>query len=288
MNSAYRKMMEQQCVSDGAQQAFYEKVQSVQMRKRKPVFVKAAAIAACICLVIPLTAYAVEAIFGISVVEIIEDGTLWGKPGAGYRTNYPDAISRPLSDFPEAIQKIDGYTQKVYESWEDAENELGINLVENTFLSGEGVAKDFCYLLEVDGIKGRKHCFASYEGKDGQFYRATVTAAYRHQDMHITVRSAVTAEHPAISEEDEELMHWSGVRYDSSYVEEIVQEQYATANGINATIVTVDWTGSHATDYEASFSANGASYRITVRSYDPKQDAQSKDVLIEILEGFVF
>lgn len=289
MNNTYRKMMEQQCLSDSAQQAFYEKMQSAQPRKRTPVYVKGIAIAACVCLMVPVTAFALENIFGISIVEVVEDFTLSGNPGIGYKTTYPDMNSRPLSDFPEEIQTIgDDYVLKTYNSWEEAEQELGIKLIDNTVLSGEGVTKAFAYNLEYDGISGRQHCFAYYNGKDGQFYRATITAAYRYQGMNITVRSVVTVDHPAISEERESDMHWGSVLYESDDVEEIIQEQYAAKNGINATIVTVDWNGVHGTDYEASFSANGASYRITVRSYDPDRDAETKAMLIEIIEGFVF
>lgn len=289
MNNTYRKMMEQQCISDSAQQAFYEKMQNAQPQKRTPMHVKVIAIAACMCLMVPVTALAVENIFGISIVEIIEDITLLGNPGVGYETNYPGMTSRPLNDFPEEIQTIgDDYVLKTYNSWEEAEQELGIKLIDNTVLSGEDVTKERAYDLSYDGVSGRQHCFAYYNGKDGQFYRATVTAAYRYQDMNITVRSVVTVDHPVISEERKSDMHWVSVLYESDDVEEIIQEQYAAGNGINATIVAVDWNGTHATDYEASFSANGASYRITVRSYDPKRDAETKAMLIEILEGFVF
>jgi len=288
MSNAYRNMMEQQCLSDGAQQAFYEKLHTAQPQRKKNVLPKAILIAACICLLIPATALAVEHIFGISMVEVVAGFTLDGNPGIGYETNYPGMSSRPLSDFPEEIQTIgDDYVLKTYGSWEEAEQELGIELMDNTVLSDESVTKERSYDLSLDGIPERQHCFA-YNGKDGRFYRATVTAAYRYQNMNITVQSVVTVDHPAISEEKESSMHWSGVMYESDNVENITQEQYTAENGIQATVVAVDWVGIHGTDYEASFSANGASYRITVRSYDPKLDAETKALLLDILEGFSF
>jgi len=289
MSNAYRNMMEQQCLSDGAQQAFYEKLHTAQPQRKKNVLPKALLIAACICLLIPATALAVEHIFGISMVEVVAGFTLDGNPGIGYETNYPGMSSRPLSDFPEEIQTIgDDYVLKTYGSWEEAEQELGIELMDNTVLSDESVTKERSYDLSLDGIPERQHCFAYYNGKDGRFYRATVTAAYRYQNMNITVQSVVTVDHPAISEEKESSMHWSGVMYESDNVENITQEQYTAENGIQATVVAVDWVGIHGTDYEASFSANGASYRITVRSYDPKLDAETKALLLDILEGFSF
>ena len=106
--------------------------------------------------------------------------------------------------------------------------------------------------------------------------------------MFITLRSTVTCEHPAISKEREYEMHAHGVLYEDRDVAEIVQEQYLAKNGINATLITVDHIGSKTTDYEAIFSANGASYRITVHSYDKAQDMEAKNTLISVLEGFVF
>ena len=41
-------------------------------------------------------------------------------------------------------------------------------------------------------------------------------------------------------------------------------------------------------NYEATFSADGASYRITIKSYDPNRDEEAKEYLIQILEAFVF
>ena len=158
----------------------------------------------------------------------------------------------------------------------------------NAFLFDDSVTRERSYNLKEEGIPQRVHCFAQYNGLDNQFYRATITAAYRCDNMLITLMSTVTCEHPAISKEREYEMHWHGVMYEDREVDEIVQEQYLTENGINATLITVDRKGSKATDYEATFSANGASYRITIHSYDKGRDAEVKETLISILEGFVF
>lgn len=79
-----------------------------------------------------------------------------------------------------------------------------------------------------------------------------------------------------------------GVRYEDRQVDEIVEEQYLAENGIHATLITVDRNRGRSTDYEATFSANGASYRITIHSYDNERDGEVKDTLKNILDSFVF
>lgn len=282
-------MMEQQCLSNSAQQAFYEKVQTSQLRKKTAVVVKIAVIAACICLLIPITVFAVEIISGYSIVEIFEGKTNSNHFDTGYQVTYPDALSRPLSDFPEELHNMEEqYTVHTYASWEDAEISLGIKLINNTVLSGEGIQKARSYNLAYDGISGRQHCFAYFNGKSGQFYRAMITAAYRYQNAHITVHSTVTAQHPEISGEDAYRLHQTGVEYRDADVVSITQEPYAANNGIQTSIVRVEWANGHSPEYAACFFANGASYKITVSSYDPQKDAESRALLIDILDAFVF
>ena len=288
MNNAYSKLMEQQCLSEQAKQSIYSNLQRKEETKTQPFFLRAAIVAACILLMVPITAYAVKTIFGMSVVEIVKGNTSTGNFGTGYEVHYPELTSRQLSDFPEEIQTMEDYRLVIYDSWQDAEEELGITLANNTFLFNESVTRERSYNLKEEGIFQRVHCFGQYNGLDNQFYRATITAAYRYDNMFITLRSTVTCEHPAISKEREYEMHWHGVMYEDRDVDEIVQEQYITENGINATLVTVDRNRGKSTDYEATFSANGASYRITIHSYDKGRDAEVKDTLLNILEGFVF
>lgn len=288
MNRAYREMMQQQCLSADAQRAFFEKAQAPQHRRKAPTIVKIAAVAACLCLLIPLGAYAVERIFGYSIVEIFENSTPFDTPGTGYQVEHPDTFSRPLSDFSEEIREVDRFMLKAYDSWAEAEDALGIKLVENTFLSGENVQKIAAYDLRHDGLSGRQHCFTYYHGKSGQFYRAMLTAVYRYQDAQITLHSTVTAEHPEISEEDARRLHQTAVGYENADVQDITREAYTAANGIQTDIVRVEWTSGHAPEYAACFSANGASYKITVTARDPQADAESRALLIEVLEAFVF
>lgn len=288
MNNPYRKLMEQQHLSEQAKQAFYYNSQHYKRKKAYPFILKVATIAVCILLLIPITVYAVEHIFGVNIVEMLTGETIHGKDALGYEVSFPGISYRPLSDFPEEIQKMDGHQLAVYSSWKQAEEDLGITLVNNSFFEEESLEKANAYDLKYDGVFSRVHCFAHYEGLEGQFCSASITAAYQYDNMQITLYSVVTCKHPLISDEDAFRSHGSGVLYYSDEVEQILQEQYMAANGITANIVTVDRTGSKSTDYEATFSANGASYRITIHSYQTGRDAEVKDTLIKILEGFIF
>lgn len=288
MNHAYRKLMEQQCLSDQAKQTIYCKLHEKEKKNTQPFLFRAAIVAVCILLTVPMTVYAAKTIFGSGVVEIVEGNTSTGKLGTGFEVSFPELTSRQLSDFPEEIQTMEDYRLVVYDAWQEAEETLGITLVNNTFLLGEGVTKERAYNLKDEGIFQRAHCYASYNGLDNQFYRATITAAYRYDNMFISLRSTVTCEHPAISKQEEYEMHWNGFLYEDRDVEEISQEQYLAQNGINATVITIDRTGSRSTDYVAAFSANGASYRITVHAYENGKNEEAKEVLESILEGFTF
>lgn len=288
MSNTYHSLMKKQCLSTQAKACIYDKLLNRKEHRTQPILRWAVAVACCVLLLIPITAFAAESLFGISIVEIVKGNMHTGSKGIGYEVSHPDLVSYQLSDFPEEIQTMEDYRLVVYETWQDAEAELGITLADNPVLFDDSVRKDYTFRLEEKRIFQRAHCYATYNGKDGQFYRATIQAAYRYDNMHITLSSVVTCEHPAISKEKEYAMHGHGVWYRDHDVENIQQESYLAKNGINATIVTVDRVGAKSTDYEASFSAGGASYRITVRSYDKSRDVEAKEALIDILEGFVF
>lgn len=288
MNNPYRNLMAQQHLSEQAKQAFYYNLKHSEHKKKHSFIPKFAAITACILLLIPITVYAVEQIFGVSLVEMITDVSSRGKNAVGYEVTYPELSNRPLADFPEEIQVMNGNKLSVYSSWAEAEEELGVALLNNRFFTDEQVTNEYAYNLKEEGIFKRVHCFAYYNGLDNQFYRASITAAYRYDNMHITLRSTVTCDHPAISAEESKDLHWSSAYYETEDVEQISQEEYTTTNGVTANIVTVDRTGSKSTGYEATFSAGGASYRITIHSYETGRDAEVKDTLIKILEGFIF
>ena len=288
--NAYRRLMQQQSLSQQKKQAIYHKLTQEQPKGTKRAALRVVIAVACIVMLVPITVLAMENIFGFSLVTSKTGQLSTGRDGIGYEIAYPEAYARPLSDFSEELRTLDGYVNKAYDTWQDAEAELGFTLVNNPVLFGEGVTREPSYNLREIGLGPRVHCYASYSGKDSQLYRAVVTAGYRYNNMSITVRANVACEHPAISEEQEASMHGVGVLYEQTNVEEILQEQYVAENGITATIVSVNHKNRGETDYEASFSVNGVSYRITISPNDRTggRNEAAKAYLIEILNGFVF
>ena len=288
MNNAYRNFMKQQCLSEQARQAFYDGIQRSAGKRACGPLLKAAVIAACILLMVPITIFAAETIFNSSIIEIISGETSTGKLGTGVEASYPEVSSRALSEFSEEVRTMDEYTVVAYDSWQEAEEALGITLVKNALLFGETIKKESAYDLRSAGIGKRAQCHTIYNGMDHQLYRATLAAAYRYEQTHITLRATVTCQHPGIPEEKEYEMHWSGVTYEDADVAEISQQQYAAANGIQATIVTVTRTKNKGASYRAYFAANGASYIITAKTYDRNYMEETKAILEDILEAFVF
>ena len=295
MNNAYRKLMEQQNLSEQANSDFYEKLEAAKPPRKKKVILKVAAIAACICLLIPISALAMENIFGFSLVEFIERNITQRTPGEGYDINYTNVYSRPIFDFSPELQNLDGDRSVGHDSWEEAEVELGIDLITNSILSDAETVPYEQYVPEMnpnpdEPVLGSDlhHCVARYFAKGGQFYLAYVTAAYLRDGLLINVSTTLTAEHPAFSQEDVAKLHTLEVTYPKADVEQFSQAQYTAESGLTATIMEIDRTASQSTLYEATFAANGASYKIQVDAEPGGNDADAKALLIEILEGFVF
>lgn len=233
----------------------------------------------------------IEASFAASSnqIEIITGNTVAGESETGYVFHYPGATYRPLSDLSEEIRTMEDYRLVTYDSWQQAEEALGITLIDNTFLSDKSVTKARTYNLKGQGIPDPVHCCTVYEGLDNRLYRATVRAAYYYHDTHITVQSVVICAHPAISSEEAGRLHESRMHYSDGFAVNISQEQCFAANDIPAVIVTVDRSDRSADEYVATFFANGASYQIRATSkYDNERAAEAKEALIEVLQSFVF
>lgn len=287
MNNLYRDLMEQQFLSDNAKHAFYYNLQRTGRQEKHRIRLKTAVIAVCVFLMIPITAMAVESIWGIGIVEVFSGK---GKFGNGFEITFPDVTSRSPSDFSTEVQSTRKGIMRITtfnDSWQEAEQELGMTLVENEILSNTRKATAYTHQFD-DGTEKPVHCATTYDVKDEQLYRVRLTAAYQWQQMQIQLDSTVTCEHPAIPKEKEHEFHDSGIRYDSDIVSNIIQEQYYAENGIQSTIVTLEHTGYLPTKYIACFATNDTSYTVTVFSRDTQHSQDAKALLIDIIEAFQF
>lgn len=299
MKEAYTKLMLQQHTSPDADAVFFEKLEK-SYKKPRPTW-KVAIAVACILLLVPVTVWAAENIFGITKVTQCQRPTYDNKPGIGLDIQYENLQNYPIKDFPQHLQKLQEAQFIGHDSWADAESYLGIDLVENPLLT----TADTRRMTPFDGIKlgEREHCLGIYRAADGQFYAGTVQAGYQRNGVDFVVSAMVTAEHPTVDQEAiTKYYHGTSITYLDMYGIEIETEQYTTREGIPVLIVMVSRNQRNAYDYRADildcsayFAVNNVSYTVMNNAFSFTSDdlenyANAKEkvmsVMLEVLEGF--
>lgn len=292
MNNPYRKLMEQQHLSDQIKQTVYNNLYSTEPNKPRFTFLKVAAVVACIMLMIPISVLAVEYIFSIARFDSVENATINDQAGVGYSIKFDTIQNHPITDFSEHLQNLEKTTLVGYDSWEDAEEDLGIDLISNSILTDGETEQILPYVPK--GTPQAPHCEGVYLVADGQLYASHISAVYKRSRVNFMVSAQLTAEHPTIA--DEELKHLHGFEY--IYFQEdnpsFKTEQYTTKNGIPMTISITNTACSSEdragfTDFNVYFAVNDISYEVWVCGCEGIwDDSHIYTVLCEILEGFVF
>lgn len=301
MHEAYTKLMLQQNLSVEADAAFYEKLENTQPKKRMQPTLRAAAIAACILLLIPVTVLAVESIFGVIKVTQCERPTYDDKPGVGLDIQYENIKDYAIKDFPKHLQELEEGEVIYHESWTDAEEYLGIDLLANSLFTDADTRQRPQYFDSWNGP--RKHCQGIYRVMDGQFYSASIQAAFHRSGVSFDVAATVTADHPTVNKEDIlKYYHGNCITYLDRHGTQIDTEQYTTQAGIPVLIVTVSRNslnvyniGADILDCNAYFAVNDISYEVCISGWSfgtndldtyasPKEKIMA--TMIEVLEGF--
>ena len=297
MKDAYIKLMVQQHTNGDA--AFMEKLEHAQPKKKPRPVLRAAIVAACICLIIPVTVYAVTHIFNTMHVTKTERPTLDNNPGIGMDIFYEDIAYYPLSAFSPQVQELKESTEALYDSWTDAEAYLGIDLLNNSLFTAED------YRLLAAWKKPGKVCNSFYYVWDGIFSGATVCSVLQHDRTEYVITARAMAEHAAEYDETIKLYyHGSSFTYRQYPVREVslVTEEYVTKAGIPVLLViatregrsTEDWDSVQG--YTAFFAVNNISYRVDLSSRSfgtDDMDTYSTPFekytagMKEILDGFV-
>ena len=294
MDEAYAKLMMQQNPSKELDTEFYEKLEAADTgKKHKPVWKSAAAIA-CILLLIPVTVWAAESIFGITKANICERPTpISGVAGIGLDIEYENIENHSLKDFSKHLRELEESEEVLHENLEKAEEYLGIDLVDNPVLAAEDTR-------QVAAFKERGKNFKTYCCIwEEHFLFAEVQSVYHRNDVRFNLTATVTADHPTI---DEMEYHNTRLTYFDEHNREILTEQYVTQAGIPVLIVTVmeyDYRDDHDNrtilDYFACFAVNNISYKLepTAWSFDDDDLDQYADAdekvaatLKEVLDGF--
>jgi len=304
MKVAYTKLMVQQHTSEDA--AFYEKLENTS-KTRKPVW-KAAIVAACILLMIPVTVYAIN--FLTHDAQTMEThGTMeplptdsgfydWRFrhvdviPTDDFEVNFGDLKRFSIKEFPRNVRKANSMVVH-YDSWEQAVDDLDLGYLNNTVLADDDTEKT---KLRVAINYGEEptHCMMEYVGLDDQPCLAYLHANYERNDIELTVQANIGIEHPTALEEYYEMLHTHGYGMPHRDRPKYEYEAYTTANGIPVTITKTTAT-QHYFHYSAYFAVNNISYSVDIGewSFSPLSGEEFETpeekvmaTLLEVLEGF--
>lgn len=288
MNKAYTKLMIQQNTSGDT--AFYEKLEKAPKQKVHRTSWKAAVAAVCILLLIPVTVWAAETIFGVTLIKHLEGLDFRGIDSIGYEAQVKNVDNIPITEFSEYLQELKESELAYFDTWEEAEQIIGIALLDNPILTDEytNPMKSF-----YTGKTPPLACIeAQYEALEGQLFSVKLSGQYYRNRVGFWVSAQMTADNPQMSEELFQLYHGFGKRYyPTSKTDGICVEQYTTENGIPMTIVLPE--NGYSTP-EAYFSVNNVSYHVDISRYETLTSKETEemakeralDVLREVLEGF--
>lgn len=281
MDKQYKNLMEQQNIPAEVTAQFYEKMEQTETR-RKPVRWKAALVAACIVLMIPITVLAVETIFGTPKVKL---GKLdWHDSPNGYSVQFDNLDSFPLDAFPEELHHLAEHKFVPCDSWEDAEETLGIDLLNNPVLSK---ARKVTLKYNKTAVEEQMnaHSRIVYAQHNGQLYLVSTSAHYLCDGLSLDLKAKLTVEHPELDAKTQQLLLGSeGVVVKPVNVK-ISYEEYTTKAGIPVMILR--WDRGRVFQYTAFFAVNDISYEVTAWGDLSDRENTAKQILLDVLDGFM-
>lgn len=296
MKEAYTKLMMQQHTCEQSDAVFFERLEQATSERRRRNPWKTAAVAACILLLIPATVWATENIFGITKVTQLERPYCNDKPGIGVDIQYENLENLELEAFSSQLQELEEGQVLYYESWQEAERYLGVDLLDNSLLAAEDTKR----MTPIDGDKPgqRAHCVGIYRVADGQFFAASIRAGYRHNNVEFIVGAMATAQHPNVDQNIiTKYYHGSSMTYLDRNNTQIDTQQYTTRSGIPVLIITatrgqLNEFDDGLIDCTAYFAVNNISYTVSYSggSFSSLNSDLWADqvvgVIKEVLEGF--
>ncbi len=276
MDKQYKNLMEQQNIGEEVNAEFYAKLEKTKTR-RKSLGWKVALIAACLAMLIPLTAFAVENIFRVPEVKLGDTVHFVGMNG--YMVRFEGMDSYPLSVFPEEVQHMtEIYKCVACSSWEAAEEKLGIDLLNNSFLANASRIT-----MKYDDL-GTVHSRIMYSQYEGQLFYVSTSAYYKYDEVQLNLNAKLTVEHPAMTEEDKQaLLGVEGAVTKPENVE-TTYENYTTKDGIP--VVILRWEYEPFDRYMALFAVNDITYELTAYASSTVSDDIAKQTLLTALDGF--
>lgn len=276
MDKQYKNLIAQQNISAETTARFYEKLEETKSL-RKPVRLKAVLVAVCIALMIPLTVLAVENIFGAPKVKLGELD--WYDGPNGYSIRFENLDSFPLDAMPKQMQTITEHKRVPYDSWEAAEKDLGIDLLNNTFLQNASKIT-----MRYDDL-GRTHCKITYSSYENQLFYVSPSAHYKYDGIQLDLKAKLVVEHPELDEESKQVLLGLEGAVTKPETVDLSYEKYTTKAGIPVVILRCDTGFAQHIEYTAMFAVNNISYQVTAWVNRDREE-NDRQILLDVLEGF--
>lgn len=246
--------------------------------KRKSIRpLRAALIAAALCLALVGTAFSAAHYFGVQIVNGAgeNDYDFWTEGGIA---------CYPVDSLSDELKKPENQgTYLTFRSWRLLEDFIGIDLMNNPVLDG-------CYPL--------RYSQAMIRGEDraeGKYFvwaapgleRILINGCFEMGDVDIDVEGYLYTERKTEDREE-----WDERFSDRSFVEgsQTSRESYTAKNGLKAQVITVEYP-TNPNGYSAghgcmaAVSINGIPFIIKTSSHNSMDEA--REALYRILDGFV-
>lgn len=238
-------------------------------RRRLPRLARTGLIAACLCLALIGTAAAVH----YSNVRIVggDDGFTEMKGGI---------VLHPYDSFSDEIKAIaDEHTILPFSSWQEAEDFIGVDLMNNPVLDASP-AQTFSLIIEEGEKTVAGVCLVSTS--PGLYYVRT-QGCFEMENVDITVENHYYTQHKHWDEWEDWDETFYGVRPPEGT--DLAQETYTAPSGLTAQLMAIDRPGGHRDTYLATFSLDGTPFVVKANSHNSLEEARA--ALIQILDGFI-
>ena len=234
--------------------------QPVKGKRFRPL--RTALITAALCLALVGTALAVH-YFGVTIVDG-DDGIIYLQGGIAY---YP---YDSLSDQIKALEGSNGDLIRPVSSWQDAEDFIGVNLMDNPVLDG-CPPTHFSHMF--DGVMGDYLIVT-----DPDLSTVLTYGCYEMGEANIMVEARLFTDRKATQGEDWDEQFLGYKFHDGTQVN---RDTYTASNGVAAQILEYTCPGDTPT-CKAAFSINGIPTIVTV-----SDSPDVREVLYQVLDGFV-
>ncbi len=297
MENKYRDMMDRVEASQQLRMEVMKMSEQERTKKTRPMSMRVLLAAACICALLAVGVAAAE-VMEFDFVKIFsheEDGMQID----GYEVDASGVRDIPISAFSQAVQDLEEqykdaglHTEHLtFDSWEEAEEYLGYEIVDNSVLApGEYIPTWRRY--EEDGVTVEGNCVVDiFIGKYG-ISRIMVTSAIRGRSIGMHHGFTVTATISVGDQPDQTDTPgiWYGVNTDFDTMEG--QESYLAANGLETVIVgtkTVPGSLPPGFDgngkYYANFFLRGIRFKVET-GYRAEDQVTALPELKQVLDAF--